>query len=200
MTKQVLAHQSHTVVFRSREGGILFDTPVTVDGAIYADPEFKDRINKAERVTNGAGEFTFYAKPGTVVTLAADSPIAGDTEPVQFVGVTERPGGLAAVHPKDTPDVHEQSPISEQVSDASLVGAPPDGDLDKVRVAEAQVIPPGDPAPGTPDGTTATDPDAAAPPAASEEQVTPQYEAVADPNATHLEPEQVTKVDPPGEQ
>lgn len=192
MTKQVLAHQPHTVVFRSREGGILFDTPILVDGTIYADADFNDEISKAK--TNGAGEFTFYAQPGSVIGLTADSTIAADTEPVQFVGVTDRPGGLAAVHPDDTPEVHEQSPVSELVSDASLVGAPPDGDLDLVRVAEAQNVPPADPEPGTPDGTEATDPDAVTPPAANEEQQTQQFEPVPD-DSSHMEP----GVDVPGE-
>lgn len=131
MTIQRLAHQPFTVNFRSPEGSPLVDTAVTVDGTVYSDVEYKHRIVKT--VTDGAGQLTFYGKPGTVVTFGAD------VEPVQFVGVTERPGGLTAVHPETAPDVHDTSPVSEAVSDLSLVGAPVDGHIDNVMVREAAV-------------------------------------------------------------
>lgn len=200
MTRQVPEGQPITVTLRGDTGGVVTDATLKIDGNVYSDPECKKRINVGDRVTNGAGDFVFYGKAGDVFTFDHD------IEPIQVVGVAERPGGLAAVHPEDTPEVHEESPISEHLVDSALVGAPPfrfpedeGGALAATRVAEAEDIPPGEPADvTTPDGTTATDPDAAQPTAVAEEQVTPQYEAVPDPEAgTRLEPQDVTEVDPP---
>lgn len=168
MTIQRLAHQPVTVTFRSNTGGLLVDAHVDVDGNVYADPDHKDRITKSGRVTNGAGEFTFYGEPGTVVQLSA--PNAVDVEPVQFIGVTDRPGGLAAVHPEDTPDVHQASPVSEAVTDLSLVGAPPDGLLENVGVPPAS------------EPAAATDLDA------SDQETVQQHETVPDDSGSHVEP------------
>jgi hypothetical protein len=203
MTRQALAGQPITVVARSQVGGFIPDAALNIDGEVFSNADCTESFD--EHRANGAGEFVFYAEPGSVITVSVDDPIAVDLEPIQVVGTTTRPGGLAAVHPDDTPEVHEASPVSDMVSDASLVGAPayalPEdegGAAAAVRAADAEVIEPGPPADqATPDGTTATDPDAVAPPAVQEEQVTPQYEPVADPNATEMRPEQVTEVDPP---
>jgi hypothetical protein len=204
MTRQALAGQPITVVARSQVGGVVPDTELTVDGgAVYSNADCTETHDELR--ANGAGEFVFYAEPGSVLTVTFSDPLAVETEPIQVVGTALRPGGLAAVHPSDTPEVHESSPLSEVVSDASLVGAPayalPEdegGAAAAVRASDAQVIEPGPPADqATPDGTTATDPDAVAPPATQEEQVTPQYEVVPDPEATNVAPEQVTEVDPP---
>lgn len=206
MTRQVLEGQPIVQVIRSQVGGFVPDAPIEVDGDVYTDPNCETRHDELK--ANGAGEFLFYAPAGSVITVSSSDPIAVPNEPIQVVGVTGRPGGLAVVHPEDTPQVHETSAVSELVSDASLVGAPPPdhgiseedgGAAAAVRVAEAQDIPPGPPADtATPDGTTATDPDAVAP--VQDEQVTPQYEPVPDEGASHLEPENVTQVDPPSEQ
>lgn len=208
MTRQVVEGQPITVVARSQVGGFIPDAAVTVDGDVYADPNCSERHDETR--TNGAGEFVFYATAGTVITVTVDDPIAVDLEPIQVVGVEGRPGGLAAVHPDDTPEVHEQSPVSELVSDASLVGAPSDrlpeedgGAAALVGLDAAQNVPPA-PVEGeqypqtpqealdaqtapTPSGDGASDPDAVTPPAGNEEQVTPQFEPVPD-DTTHMEP------------
>lgn len=179
MTIQRLAHQPVTVTFRSDTGGLLVDANVNVDGIVYSDSDHKDRITKSGHVADGAGEFTFYGKPGTVVQLSVDG--AADVEPIQFVGVTDRPGGLAAVHPEDPPEIHAVSPVSEAVTDLSLVGAPPDGSLEKVGVLQAQTTLAGEPE--IPDGT---DPDAALP--SAEDEGTVQDETVPDEGGSHVEP------------
>lgn len=177
MTRQVTAGQPITVVARSQVGGFIPDAPLVFDGPVYTDPECTQTCSETR--ANGAGEFVFYAPPDTVLQVTVGDPIAGDQEPIQVVGTTWRPGGLAAVQPEETPAVHEQSAVSELVSDASLVGAPSSpfpedqgGALAAVGVDRAQNVPPGPDQP-SPDGTAATDPDAVAPPEDAE-QVTPQ--------------------------
>ena len=118
MTKQVTEGQPITVVIRSQVGGFIPDAPVQVDGDVFTDPGLSEQHDELK--ANGAGEFIFYAAPGTTITVSSSDPIAVPNEPVQVVGVTTRDGGLAAVTPDQT---HETSPVSEQVSDASLVGA-----------------------------------------------------------------------------
>lgn len=208
MTRQVTEGQPITVELRSREGGIMPDTTINVDGDVYTNVDCDERHD--ETVTNGAGVFVFYAPADTVVTITSDDPVAADVEPIQVVGVTGRPGGVAAVHPDDTPAVHEQSAVSELVSDASLVGAPSDrlpedegGALALVGVDRAQNVPPeadstpspqtpqealAAQTPETPSGDAASDPDAVTPAVENTDQVTPQYEPVADDNTTHMEP------------
>src|SRR4051812_29269059 len=219
MTRQVTEGSPITVTARSQVGGFIPDAALNIDGDVYANPACDESFD--EHRCNGAGEFTFYAAPGTVITVEVDDPIAVGLEPIQVVGVAGRPGGLAAVHPGDTPAVHEQSAISEHVTDSSLVGAvgaddalPEDegGALAAVGVSRAQNVPPVVPegggreltpndlmaqqtAPETPDGTAATDPDSVNPPSVQEEQATPMYEAVATPGGSELRPESVTETD-----
>lgn len=185
MTRQVTEGTVITVVARSQVGGVIPDAPVTVNGgAVYKDPALSDAHDEPR--TAGDGSFTFYASPG-VYEITVDDPIAVGVEPVQVVGVGDRPGGASAVHPDEAPAVHESSPVSEHVSDASLVGAPvgalPEdegGAAAMVRVGDNAVIEPGEPSDvPTPDGTTATDPSAAAVPSTESNIVTPDGQTVA---------------------
>src|SRR5207248_2105429 len=94
------ANSPVTISFRSPQGGALIDTPLSVDGTVYTSADYSEQVSDPS--TNGAGEFTFYGKPGTVATVTPDSPIGEAYEPIQFVDVVQRPGGLAAVHPGET--------------------------------------------------------------------------------------------------
>jgi hypothetical protein len=140
MTVQRLAHQPCTVAFRSLEGSPLVDTPVVTSVTVYADGDYTEPIT--DLVTDGAGNFTFYGQPG-VVELHGPS-IAQSVEPVEFVAVESRDGGVTATG-NGPQDVHESSPVSEQVSDLSLVGAPLDGQLENSGVAQATNPPPAEP-------------------------------------------------------
>ena len=223
MTRQVTEGSPITVTARSQVGGFIPDAPLSIDGQVFKDPGLSESFD--EHRTNGAGDFVFYAAPGSVITVTVGDPIATDLEPIQVVGVTGRPGGLAAVHPDDTPAVHEASPISEHVTDSSLVGAvgpadalPEDqgGAAAAVGVDKAQNVPPAPvdtPSPqtpqeaidaqvaafpvDTPDGTAATDPDSVAPPSVQPEQVTPMFEPQPSASASTVAPETVTTVDAP---
>lgn len=161
MTRQVPESSPITVTARSTAtGGIVFDTDIKVDGgALYADRERSDKIKKADQKSNGAGDLTFYGEPGKTYTFDMGDGIH-DVEAVQVVPLTLRPSGHVGVDAHTVPE-----DVSEQVSDSSLVGAPAyrldddeGGALAAVRAADAVDIPPGPPAEGTPDGTTATDP------------------------------------------
>lgn len=215
MTRQVMAGSPITITARSQVGGFIPDAELQVDGEIFSDPALSETFD--EHRAGGDGTFTFYAAPGSVINVTVNDPIATDLEPIQVVGVAARPGGLAADHPADTPAVLEASPLSEHVTDSSLVGAVhPDDRLPEeqggaaamVGVDRAQNIPPAPdntPSPqtpqeaidaqtaalpvDTPDGTAATDPDSVAPPAVQPEQVTPMFEQQPTEGATTVVPD-----------
>lgn len=166
MTRQVTEGSPITITFRSRAtGSFVTDHPVTIDGGQVYTTADRSATHDSPTV-GGDGSFTFYGEPGVTYTISVDNPDVNDVEPVQVVPTALRPSGQVGVAEHTIPEN-----VSEQVSDASLVGAPASsegegGALAQVGAAEAAVIPPGDPAPGTPDGTTATDPAAAVAPAA----------------------------------
>lgn len=220
MTRQVTEGSPITITARSQVGGFIPDAALNIEGDVHKDPGLSESFD--EHRVGGDGTFTFYAAPGSVINVTVDDPIAVPQEPIQVVGVAARPGGLAAVHPDDTPAVLDSSPLSEHVTDSSLVGAVAPGDAlpeeeggaaAMVGVDKAQNVPPAPvegvteattpaelmaaqtAAPATPDGTAATDPDSVAPPSTQPEQVTPQFEQVPADGSTTVAPESVTTTD-----
>lgn len=168
MVRQVTEGQPVTITARSRAtGGILTDAPLSVEGDVYSDPGLTERHDST--TTGGDGSFTFYAQPGTRVVVTVDLDDAADIEEIEVVGTGLRPGGLQAQHTEGS-DPTGRTDVSEAVTDSSLVGAPPyalpeeaGGAAAAVRAGGAQNVPPGAPSDvPTPDGTTATDPAAAA--------------------------------------